>query len=204
MNSIEKLTEIFSHFPGIGPRQAKRFVYYLLSRNNGAIEEIVRNLTSLENEIKSCNDCKMFFQAKNNSSVLCSICSNPQRESEYLMIVSRDTDVESIEKSSTFKGKYFVLGGTIPILEKTPERRVRLDDLKKIINNKASELKEIILAMNWNPEGENTAEYIEQFIKTLSGKDMIKISHLGKGLSMGTEIEYADPDTIKNALSNRY
>jgi recombination protein RecR len=120
------------------------------------------------------------------------------------MLVQRDTDLESVEKNGSFKGIYFVLGGSVPILEKEPEKKIRIKELKIFVDKKIKEgLKEIILGVNWNPEGENTADYVKKYLKPTLEKHKIKTSHLGKGLSMGTELEYIDPDTLKNALQNR-
>lgn len=202
MNSIDKLTQIFSHFPGIGPRQAKRFVYYLLTRQNGTLQELGENILSLKKDIAVCSDCMRFFEKRNNNSNLCDICSSSGRDHSLLMIVPRDSDLESVEKHSDWNGVYFVLGGTIPILEKEPEKKIRINELKAKIE-RSKDLKEIILAMNFNPEGENTADYVQKIIEQLTFNNKIKISHLGKGLSMGTELEYADTETIKNALKNR-
>ena len=118
------------------------------------------------------------------------------------MLVQRDVDLESVEKNGGFNGIYFVLGGSVPILEKEPEKRIRIKELVKFIENK-KDIKEIILGVNWNPEGENTSDYVVKAIEHLTSKHKIKVSHLGKGLSMGTELEYADIDTLKNALKNR-
>lgn len=202
MNSIEKLTQIFSNFPGIGPRQARRFVYYLLTRANNSLEELGQNIKDLKNDVVICEDCHRFFEAKNKTNkgapCRCPICSDQTRDHSTLMIVQRDADLESVEKNGGFNGIYFVLGGSVPILEKEPEKRIRLKELKKFIESK-KDIREIILGVNWNPEGENTADYVEKFLKNYK----IKISHLGKGLSMGSELEYTDPDTLKNALRNR-
>lgn len=204
MNSIEKLIQIFTHFPGIGPRQARRFVYYLLTRQNGSIEELVKNLQSLKDEVVICADCRRFFEKKHAKATLCNICADTTRDESSLLIVPRDIDLESVEKNRVWTGTYFVLGGSVPILEKEPEKKVRAQELLTFVERKVkSGLKEIVLAMNWNPEGENTGSYIERLLHPLSEKHKIKISHLGKGLSMGTELEYADPDTLKNALKNR-
>ncbi|NLE07160.1 MAG: recombination protein RecR [Parcubacteria group bacterium] len=203
MNSIEKLTQIFSNFPGVGPRQARRFVYYLLTRANNSLDELAQNIKELKNEVTICVDCKRFFQS-NNKTNLCKICSDLTRDRSTLMLVQRDTDLESVEKNGSFKGIYFVLGGSVPILEKEPEKKIRIKELKIFVDKKIKEgLKEIILGVNWNPEGENTADYVKKYLKPTLEKHKIKTSHLGKGLSMGTELEYIDPDTLKNALQNR-
>jgi recombination protein RecR len=203
MNSIDKLAEIFSHFPGIGPRQAKRFVYYLLTRNSGAIDELIRNISELKNDMAVCSDCGRFYQRKNTATKVCDICSDENRDHSLLMIVPRDSDLESVEKHSDWEGTYFVLGGTIPILEKEPEKRIRIQELKAKMEKSKDKLKEIILAMNFNPEGENTTEYVKKVLENIIKDQNIKISTLGKGLSMGTELEYADTETMKNALKNR-
>jgi recombination protein RecR len=203
MNSIDKLIQIFSHFPGIGPRQARRFVYYLLTRNNGAIQELIDTISTLKKDVTMCAECKRFFEKKYDGATLCSICSDTSRDTSLLMIVPRDSDLESIEKNAVFNGRYFVLGGSIPILEKEPEKRIRSFELKNKIEKEKNTLAEIIIAMNFNPEGENTGEYVEKQLSEILKDTSAKISHLGKGLSMGTELEYADPETMRNALKNR-
>jgi len=144
-----------------------------------------------------------FFIEDKSKNKICLICGNDQRDQEKLMIVSKDVDFETIEKSGSYNGLYFILGGTIPILEKSPERRVRSKELLTRIERVGEELKEIILAMNVNAEGENTEEYIRKILEPLASKFNFKISLLGRGLSTGTELEYSDTETIKNALRNR-
>jgi len=203
MDSIHKLTEYFRDFPGIGPRQAKRFVYFLLTKNPSYLNEISRLISDIKKNIKVCSLCFRFFQDEktDEKNDVCNICSDKNRNHESLMIVARDVDFESIEKSRVYSGLYFILGGTIPILEKEPEKKVRLEELKDRINK--NNLKEVILSLNMTPDGENTADYIKQFIKQYFPNSNIKISLLGRGLSTGSEIEYADVETIKSALENR-
>ncbi len=205
MNSIDKLTEIFSRFPGIGPRQAKRFVYYLLQRHNGTTDDLIRALDDLKLETSQCQKCFRFFSSSGVSALnnlkLCSICADKSRDESLLMVVPRDTDLDAVEKSRSFKGLYFVLGGTLPILEKEPEKRIRINEIRNRIKTDATVLKEIILAMNANTEGENTSDFLKQEIKeTLPNAN---VTVLGRGLSTGAELEYADPDTLKNALLHR-
>jgi recombination protein RecR len=205
MNSIQRLTEYFSEFPGIGPRQARRFVYYLLTRNQQSLSELTELIQGLKKDIRVCQSCFRFFQ-DSHPGALCAICTNEHRDHTVRMIVSRDTDLENVEKTKSFNGLYFVLGGSVPILEKTPEQRVRSKELLKIIEKDARQagLQEVILAMNATPEGENTGEYLESLLRPLTSELSLKISHLGKGISTGTELEYSDADTLKNALKNRY
>jgi recombination protein RecR len=203
MNSIDKLIKIFSEFPGIGPKQAKRFVYYLIGKPESFIEELKKDVSELRANIVSCADCKRFFVKNGAGKTLCDICSAPRDES-LLMIVSRDIDLDNIEKSHVFSGKYFVLGGLIPILDKFPEKRIRLKELLASIEKMAQRgLKEIILGLDANSEGEYTSDFIKKELFPLAQKYGLKISELGRGLSTGTELEYSDPETIKNALKNR-
>ncbi len=205
MSSIQKLTEYFTEFPGIGPRQARRFVYYLLTRNPEYLQQLTRLISELKKDIRVCQSCFRFFQDSNPSIELCDICRNTSRDRSSLMIVGRDADLESIEKSRSFQGLYFILGGSVPILEKNPETRIREKELRAIVQDRAqnNNLKEIIVAVNATPEGENTSDYVESILRPLTTQYTIKISHLGRGISTGTELEYSDSDTIKNALKNR-
>jgi|SRR5581483_266839 len=194
MDTTDKLIELFKEFPGIGPRQAKRFVYFLLHKNPNYVKELSDLITEVKSAVHVCEMCFRFFPGK---ETMCSICRDPKRDSKSLMIVSHDIDFENIERSKVYNGHYFILGGIVPILEKNPEKRIRQKELLETI--KKRNLSEIILALNYNPEGENTRMYLEEILKPLN----IKISTLGRGLSTGTELEYSDPDTIKNALKNR-
>ena len=207
MNPTEKLLELFLKFPGIGQKQAKRFVFFLLSQNPVYIKELSTEILNLKKSAKKCDMCFRFFfdHSQNN---ICSICRSNDRENA-IMIVSRDLDVENIEKSGEFRGKYFVLGGTIPILEKEPSKKIRISSLLTYLEKLAKEesadwrIKEVILATDFNPEGENTADFVRREISPLAKKYGFEVHSLGKGLSLGTELEYSDPETIKNALKNR-
>lgn len=203
MNSFEKLTELFKKFPGIGPRQAKRFVYFLLTRNKFYIDELLDLIKKVRQETSTCESCYRLFTHNGSKAKLCSICQKPDRSSEILMVVSRDIDLENIEKAGGYEGKYFVLGGTIPILEKEPEKKIKINKLIKKVENDAKIIKEIIIAMNTNTEGENTADYLREKLNPLKEKCGFKLVTLGRGLATGVEIEYTDPETLINALKNR-
>jgi recombination protein RecR len=197
MNSIEKLAEMFSKFPGIGPRQAKRFVYFILSRNGSYASELVQAIQNLKREIAQCSECLRHFPASGQK--VCSICADDTRDHSVLMVVPRDIDLDAVEKSGSYKGRYFVLGGVVPILEKEPEKRIRIRELEAKLKGEAN-IKEVILAMNANLDGESTVEYLKD---KLGKMENVQFSILGRGLSTGTELEYADPETLKNALLHR-
>lgn len=201
MNQIEILAQLFKEFPGIGERQAKRFVYFLLHKNPAYIRELSDAIVAVKNTIKQCPSCYLFFQS--NNSVLCDTCREPKTDHTSLLIVEKDADYESIKKSKNYNGMYFILGGLIPIVTKDTPNFVRINELIKTIETrfKNEGLKEIIIALSLNPQGENTDTYIRELLNQYDGK--IKISSLGRGLSTGSELEYADSETIKNALRNR-
>lgn len=202
MDNTQRLIELFKEFPGIGPRQAKRFVYFLLNRNPAYATDLAGLIREVRSTVHSCDTCFRFFP--NGTTTTCPTCRDKNRDTKLLMIVSHDVDFENIEKTHFYGGYYFILGGTVPILEKNPEKRIRQRELVENIEKKiVGGLTEIIIALSYNPEGENTLSYLEQILKPLCDKHSVKISTLGRGLSTGTELEYSDSDTIKNALKNR-
>ncbi len=204
MNPIDKLTQMFGRFPGIGPRQAKRFVYFLLAENTAYTRELIDYIVRLKKEVSHCPTC--FRLSLTPVAQQCELCRDQRRDSSVLLVVAKDIDLENISRSGEFNGRYFILGGLLQILEKNPEQKIRIRELTNLVNNMAKTgLKEIIVALNANPEGDNTADYVKNFLSTQDRLvyQNIKISVLGRGMSTGTELEYSDSDTIRNALKNR-
>lgn len=203
MNPIDKLTEYFKEFPGIGERQAKRFVYFLLHKNPTYVKELGDKILDLKNTIHQCPSCFLFFQSKQNQ--LCDVCSNPKTDKTSLLIVEKDADYENIKRSKNYNGMYFILGGLVPIVNKDTPTFVRTKELIRNIENQAKQnsLKEIIIALSLNPQGEHTDMYLRELLIPLQDKFKLNIVSLGRGLSTGTELEYSDSETIKNALINR-
>ncbi len=189
-SAIEKIVKLFSKFPTIGPRTATRFALYLFDLPEKDIKELVDAL----NEIKKINTCNLCYRSTEGE--ICSICSNKSRDHSTLCVVERETDLESIEKTKEYNGVYFVLGGTVSPLRKEDFRKVRSKQLKDRVEK---DIKEVIIATNNNTEGEATALYIHRVLKDKP----IKISRLGRGLPTGGELEYADPETLKSALTRR-
>lgn len=201
MNSFEKLVEIFKEFPGIGERQARRFAFFALSKPESYLKELSTLLLSIKKDVVQCPDCLRFFSKRNQES-LCTYCADTLRDKTTLLVVSKDADLLAIEKSSLYHGHYVVIGGLIPILEKNPERKIRITELLKVVTKRHQEgLKEIIFALSATSEGEHTKEFIIEKLAPLGLE--IAFSELGRGLSTGTELEYADPETIRAALQNK-
>jgi len=117
------------------------------------------------------------------------------------MLVEKDADLDAIEKSGAYNGRYFVLGGTIPLL-RLQESNLRTKELVALLD-KNQNITEIIIATGAHPEGDMTAQHIRSLLDSNLKKRAFRISELGRGLSTGTELEYSDVDTIKNALENR-
>lgn len=203
MDPVEKLAALFAEFPGIGSRQSKRFVYFLLKKNKAYVAELVKLIESLERSVLECARCHRYFMKKHERGNECSICIDSARDHTQLLLVERDADLEAMEKGGIYHGLYFVLGGTLPILEKEPESKIRIKMLSQLIKKSGTELKEIILACAMTPEGEHTAEYVRNAILPIAQENKIAITSLGRGLSTGTELEYSDADTLRYALERR-
>ncbi len=203
-NTIEKLAEMFEKFPGVGKRQAKRFVYSLLRRNANFSRDLSNAILNLKENIHLCAESFQYFYSENKNESLSPIARDQNRDRSLLLIVEKDSDLENLESMHFYRGLYFVLGGSIPVLSKTPEDFIRLRELLGVIDRKisAGELKEIILGLSLNPQGEYTLEYLKEKLTAFEQKG-VKISHLGRGLSTGTELEYSDKETFENAFANR-
>lgn len=204
MDHLNRLHDIFKQFPGIGPRQAKRFVYFLLGTSDSFRLALAKELSELASRVTVCGSCFRYFDSKGRDKKLCSVCADVNRDSESLMIVAKDVDLDAVEKSRVYRGNYFILGNTLSLTEKDPESKIRTKELVLTIEHRVQKgLKEIILALSLNSEGENTREFIENYIAPLVRMHSLKVSVLGRGLSTGTELEYSDTETIKNALLGR-
>lgn len=204
MDYIHKLAEKFARFPGIGERQSKRFVYFLLSQHPEYLKELVDGIAELRKHIHQCSSCHIFFESSVGTTI-CTTCSDPRADEKMLMVVEKDIDVESVKKSKSYVGKYFVLGGLVPIVTKTTRQTVRSNELIQTIRDRAERngLTEVILAFSLSPNGNHTDMYARELLHPLSEEFGFKVSSLGRGLSTGTELEYSDSETLKYAMKNR-
>jgi recombination protein RecR len=193
MDSMHELAALFQKFPGIGPRQAQRFVQYLLRSSPSLRRELVEAITELGSSVKQCPECKRFFEGR---AAACERC-NDSRDGSLLMVIASDQDADAVERAGVYKGMYFVLGGTVHLgLEKQPH--LREADLAALMRRRPH-ITEVILAFPANPEGDTTAHRIKDLLAPFA----CTITMLGRGLSTGSELEYADGDTIKHALARR-
>lgn len=204
MNPLERLAKNFERFPGIGPRQARRFVQFLLTQQGGWRTALADDIKRLRANAFQCKKCFRWSVKLSGSHGLCTICSDSHREVGLLCVVEKDADLDNVERSG-FRGLYFVLGGTIPLATEEPEGHVRAKECVKRVEEDASFgiLKEIILGLSATTEGDHTRGFLQEKMLPIAQALNFKITSLGRGLSTGSELEYADPDTIANALSSR-
>ncbi|MDB5195375.1 MAG: recombination protein RecR [Parcubacteria group bacterium] len=194
---IEELGRAFERFPGIGPRQARRFVYYLLSAAPGDRNRLADLITKLGNDIRQCTMCMRF--APTNSDSLCNYCADTSRDDALLMIVEKDQDMVAVERANAYKGRYFILGGIITL---TGKGAIRERDLIRVVEARSKNgLVEIVLALSATNEGEHTADRVRELLQPLRAS--LRITQLGRGLATGSELEYSDPQTLSSALQNR-
>jgi len=164
----------------------------------GKQEEVEELLTAIQDARKDVKTCFWCFNPFEGKGELCQICQNQGRDQSLLCIVENETDLDSIEKTKQYKGLYFILGGTVSALRKQDIKKLRIKELEQRIKD-YSEIKEIILAINPTVDGEATALYLERILKPLNKK----ITRLARGLPRGGELEYADEQTLKDALDGR-
>jgi recombination protein RecR len=197
-DAIEKLTELFMQFPGIGRKQAGRFVYSLLHRNEQYINELVTNIRTLKQYIKQCDRCFRFYP--DNQQSICTVCQHS--DPATLLVVEKDADLINVQKTKMYQGSYFVLGGFISSHD-NKRSFARVAELLQRIEQDYQQniLKEIIFGLSLSPEGEHTRLRLISMIKDrVPG---LNFSTLGRGLSTGTELEYSDEATLKYALQSR-
>ena len=197
MDHIEELARALARFPGIGPRQGRRFVYYLLSAPADERKRLSELVASLGKDVRQCSECMRFYNG--STAVICNYCSDKTRDDALLMIVEKDQDLSAVERAGTYKGKYFVLGGVLTLSGKGA---IREKELLKIVEKRLkNNLKEIVLALSATSEGEHTTDRIRELLAHY--RDHLKISELGRGLATGSELEYSDAETLRAALTNR-
>jgi recombination protein RecR len=196
MDRVEELARQFERFPGIGPRQAKRFVYHLLSAGINDRAKIADLIKRLGDDVKQCMSCMRFAAFTGDT---CLYCSDRMRDDSILLVVEKDQDLLAVERSNAYRGRYFVLGGVLTLSGKGV---IRERELVSVVEKRAQNgLTEIVLALSATSEGEHTADRVREVLTPLRGH--IKISTLGRGLSTGAELEYSDKETLTGALQNR-
>jgi len=197
MDHIDDLARALAKLPGIGPRQGKRFVYYLLAAPASERTKLAELIAELGKEVRQCPECLRFYTS--TTALICNYCSDSRRDNTELMLVEKDQDLAAVERAGTYKGRYFVLGGVLTLSGKGAIREKEL--VRAIEKHLQNNLKEVVLALSATSEGEHTADHVRQLLAPY--RDHLKVSALGRGLATGSELEYSDAETLRAALSNR-
>ena len=192
IKSIENLINEFRKLPGIGPKSAKRIVYFLLKVSSKDISRFAQTLIELKEKVKFCKIC---FNLSEED--ICLICNDKVRDQKKICIVEEVSDVAIIEGTGEYKGLYHVLGGLLSPIENIGPDEIRISELLERINS--NKVEEVIIALNPTVEGESTATYLKNIFKPFG----IKITKLASGLPVGGDIEYADEITLGRAISDR-
>lgn len=189
---LQKAIDELSKLPSIGKKTAQRLALHLLKSNQANVDSLVSALIELKSKIRFCNIC---FNISTDD--LCDICKSTKRDRSILCIVEEVSDVIAIEKTNEFNGLYHVLGGVLnPLANITPES-LHIKELIKRIEEK--EIKEVILALNPDAEGDTTSLYLTRLLKEYP----LKLSRIARGLPIGGDLEFADAATIGRAFLGR-
>ncbi len=191
--SLQALLFELQKLPGVGPRTARRLAQHILRAGGREAAALAKTLFDLQKNIKKCPQC---FQLTEGAG-LCAICLDKSRDPEVLCVVEQPFDVFRIESSGAFKGFYHVLHGAISPLRHILPKDLTLKELQS--RAAAAHVKELILAIDSDLEGDTTALYIQ---KTISGPSL-KISRLASGIPFGSDLEYVDDKTLWRAMENR-
>lgn len=192
MSVIDRLSQEFSRFPGIGPKTALRLVYHLMKRPKEEAHRLAQAIREVADRIRPCQLCGNFSEAE-----LCEVCANPRRDKSVICVVEEAFEVGAIERTGQFHGLYHVLGGHLSPLDGIGPEELNLHGLLGRIEEPGVE--EIILATNASVEGEATAVYLENVIRPRGPK----VTRLARGIPVGSDLEYVDGTTIAEALSGR-
>ncbi len=193
---IKNFINIFSKLPSTGPRQATRLAFYLISGGKNKLKEASKAIADLET-IKICSNC---FFIHSNPDNLCNICRDENRKKDLIMVVEKETDLTSIERTKKFTGRYLVLGELTKNGILDSSHKLRLNVLKNYIKKLPANIaEEIIIATNPTTYGDLNAMVIRKELEGFAKK----FSRLGRGIPTGGEIEFADEETLEQALKRR-
>ena len=190
--ALEQLIDSLRCLPGVGPKSALRMAYYLLQRDRKGAAKLVQSLENALQVLGHCTLCNNFSEVS-----ICPVCESERRDATQLCVVEMPTDLMMMEQTQSYTGMYFVLMGRLSPLDGIGPKEINLDKLIKRAQDGV--VKEVILATNYTVEGEATAHYISELLKTRN----IAVSRIARGLPMGGEIEYVDSGTLSMSLMGR-
>lgn len=189
---LERLVEALRVLPGVGPRSAQRMAYYLLQRDRNGAEQLARALTDALSRVRHCALCNNYTEDE-----ICALCRSPRRDRSQLCVVETPADLAMVEQTSAYAGMYFVLMGRLSPLDGVGPRDIGLEKL--LARATAGEVSEVVLATNFTNEGEATAHYIAELLRSRN----VRASRIARGVPLGGELEYVDAGTLSQALLDR-
>ncbi len=191
---IQEAAAAFDSLPGIGPRAALRYAYWLVTQPHETIERFARSIQKLGSAVNHCTMCHQWSDASP-----CRICANGNRDASALCVVATSQDVQLVEDTGVFKGRYHVLGGTLDPIEGRTPYTLTIASLLTRLQHPTSPIREVILALDADLPGDTTALYLKKQLANIP----LKITRLARGLPTGAALEYADAHTLADALVNR-
>ncbi len=190
-SAIEQLIDALRILPGVGPKSAQRMVYHLLERNRDGARRLATKLEAAMDRVQHCESCRNFSEA-----ALCDICTSGKRDDELLCVVESPGDVAAIEQTGHYRGRYFVLMGTLSPIDGIGPAELGIDQL---LRRCESGVAEVILAVGSSVEGEATSHYISELLKS----KQITVSRIAQGIPLGGDLELVDGGTLGHAISGR-
>lgn len=194
--ALRDTIDALGHLPGVGPRTAERYAYYLFRSNPKISKNISKSLNKLHSDVKTCPKTFALIDSNEDFS---EFYKDPQRDKSIILVVEQPLDIYSIEQTKQYHGTYHVLGGAISPIDGITPDKLHIKELIKRV--KEDEAKEIIIATNPSVEGESTALLLQKILSENSNN--LKITRLARGLPLGVDLSYVDQITLSAALSNR-
>ena len=189
---MQALIDALSRLPGIGPKSAQRIAFYLIKSEDRDVEHLSDAITKAKATVRFCERCSNCAE-----TTLCHFCSDERRDSTTICVVEESRDVVAIEKTGEFRGRYHVLLGAINPLDGVGPEQLKIREL--LVRIEPESVKEVILCMNPNTEGDVTSMYLARILKPLG----VKVTRIASGLPVGGDLEYADELTLGRALEGR-
>jgi len=189
---INRLIEDLRCLPGVGPKSAQRMAFHLLERDREGAKRLATSLNEAAEQVGHCQQCRTLSETD-----ICSLCANASRDRSLLCVVESPADVRAIEQATHYQGRYFVLMGHLSPLDGIGPADIGLEQLDSRLND--GDITEVILATNPTVEGEATAHYISEMVKTYD----ISSTRIAHGVPIGGELEYVDSGTLSHAFTGR-
>ena len=190
--ALQNLADQFARLPGVGSKTAQRLAFHVLSLPDGEAEDFANAILEAKKQVHTCPVCQNLTDRE-----LCPICDDDSRDHSVVCVVADPKDVIAMERSREYRGVYHVLHGVISPLNHVTQDDIRIRELLKRVSQ--GEIKEVIMATNPDTEGEATAMYISRLLRPME----VKVTRLAYGMSVGSQLEYADEVTLTRALEGR-